>query len=90
MADKGKPGATGLHGALVPTTGLDHRPPVTPTRRARDHNPKAAQSTPGHCYGAGRGSTMNVLAATRAYVDRIVSDPNNPGMKVLLLDAETT
>ena len=33
---------------------------------------------------------MNVLAATRAYVDRIVSDPNNPGMKVLLLDAETT
>ena len=28
---------------------------------------------------------MNVLAATRAYVDRIVSDPNNPGMKVLLL-----
>ena len=33
---------------------------------------------------------MNVLAATRAYVDRIVSDPNNPGMKVLLSDAETT
>ena len=33
---------------------------------------------------------MNVLAAPRAYVDRIVSDPNNPGMKVLLLDAETT
>jgi len=33
---------------------------------------------------------MNVVAATRAYVDRVVSDPNNPGMKVLLLDAETT
>jgi len=33
---------------------------------------------------------MNVIAATRSYVDRIVSDPNNPGMKVLLLDNETT
>jgi vacuolar protein sorting-associated protein 45 len=33
---------------------------------------------------------MNVVAATRAYVDRVVSDRNNPGMKVLLLDAETT
>ena len=33
---------------------------------------------------------MNVIAATRSYVDRIVSDPNNPGMKVLLLDDATT
>mmetsp|Transcript_24944 Transcript_24944/g.77018 ORF Transcript_24944/g.77018 Transcript_24944/m.77018 type:complete len:576 (-) Transcript_24944:354-2081(-) len=33
---------------------------------------------------------MNVIAATRSYVDRIVSDSNNPGMKVLLLDDATT
>ena len=35
-------------------------------------------------------SRMNVIAATRHYVDRIVSDGNNPGMKVLLLDDATT
>jgi len=33
---------------------------------------------------------MNVIAATRGYVDRIVSDPSTPGMKVLLLDDATT
>ena len=33
---------------------------------------------------------MNVMAATRQYVDKIVGDPNNPGMKVLLLDEATT
>lgn len=33
---------------------------------------------------------MNVISATRYYVDRIVSDPNSPGMKVLLLDEATT
>mmetsp|Transcript_4835 Transcript_4835/g.15367 ORF Transcript_4835/g.15367 Transcript_4835/m.15367 type:complete len:574 (-) Transcript_4835:41-1762(-) len=33
---------------------------------------------------------MNVAAATRSYVDRIINDPNNQGMKVLLLDDATT
>jgi len=33
---------------------------------------------------------MNVVAAARAYVDRIISDPNATGMKVLVLDEETT
>ncbi|KAH8053186.1 hypothetical protein JL721_10695 [Aureococcus anophagefferens] len=33
---------------------------------------------------------MNVMAAVRSYVDKIVGDPNCPGMKVLLLDEWTT
>ena len=33
---------------------------------------------------------MNVLSAVRGYVDKIVGDPNCPGMKVLLLDECTT
>ena len=33
---------------------------------------------------------MNVMAAVRSYVDKIVGDPNSPGMKVLLLDEWTT
>lgn len=33
---------------------------------------------------------LNVMASTRAYVDKIVGDPKCPGMKVLLLDEATT